>query len=245
MLPPPSDGSGSPGAPRQAPDDQDNKAKLDDTVTERRLSSAPCRRWSWTWTTPRSSKTTRLRLPQPRDIPDTAPQECRGTAQAALMEEQEGDSGRGGAGLLLLIALITWWYFIRDIKSPQEEAPPPEPAPVAEPEKTGCPACPAGSLRSHGRVSRGKDRRQGGVTRLLSLKIKLVYKEDPRIAREIQSKSFALRDGLYYNLRNKSFANLTDKDGVEQLREELRGVVNNYLNAGQVDQVLFEELLVK
>jgi flagellar basal body-associated protein FliL len=84
-----------------------------------------------------------------------------------------------------------------------------------------------------------------GVTRVLSLTIKLVYKEDPRLATELSTKRFALRDGLYYNLKNKTFANLTDQESVEQLREELRGVVNNYLNTGTVEQVLFEELLVK
>ena len=84
-----------------------------------------------------------------------------------------------------------------------------------------------------------------GVAKVLTLKLKLVYKEHPMLERELLTKHFALRDGLYYNLKNKSFANLTDKDSVEQLREELRGVVNNYLNTGQVEQVLFEELLVK
>lgn len=243
MLSPPSDGSGSPGAPRQAPtspDDQDNKAKLDDT--ELNVGS------------PRAMQKVELDLddapfledeetpaPTAEDIPAAAPQEFEEQLKLPFWKNKKVVLG-GGGGLLLLIVLITWWYFIRDVKAPQEEAPPP-PA-VAEPEKPAAPPAPPEIFVPMDAFLVEKTDAKG-ITRLLSLKIKLVYKEDQRIAREIQSKNFALRDGLYYNLRNKSFANLTDKDGVEQLREELRGVVNNYLNTGQVDQVLFEELLVK
>jgi flagellar FliL protein len=243
MLPPPSDGSGSPGVPRQTAspsDDQDNKAKLDDT--ELNVGS------------PRAMQKVELDLddapfleddeappPTEEDIPAPPPQEFEDQIKLPFWKNKKVVIG-GGAGLLLLIVLLTWLFFFRDVKAPKEEAPPP-PA-VAEPEKPAAPPAPPEAFVPMDAFLVEKTDAKG-VTRILSLKIKLVYKDDQRMAREIQSKNFALRDGLYYNLRNKSFANLTDKDGVEQLREELRGVVNNYLNTGQVDQVLFEELLVK
>ncbi|MBI4803940.1 MAG: flagellar basal body-associated FliL family protein [Desulfovibrio sp.] len=243
MLPPPSDGSGSPGDPLQTPassDEQDNKAKLDDT--ELNVGS------------PRAMQKVELDLddapfleddeappPADEDIPAPAPQEFEEQIKLPFWKNKKVVLG-GGAALLLLIILIVWWFFFRGVKVPKEEPPPPPP--VTEPEKPAAPPAPPEAFVPMDAFLVEKTDAKG-ATRILSLKIKLVYKDDQRLTREIQSKNFALRDGLYYNLRNKSFANLTDKDGVELLREELRGVVNNYLNTGQVDQILFEELLVK
>lgn len=149
----------------------------------------------------------------------------------------------GGGGLLLLLGLAIWWFFLRSVEPP----PPPPPPPVVEPPKPAEPPPPPPPtdvyVPMEPFVVEKTDAK--GVSKVLTVKIKLVYKEDPRLAQELQAKTFSVRDGLYFNLKNKSFDLLTDKDSVEPLREELRGVVNNYLNSGQIDQVLFEELLVK
>lgn len=169
------------------------------------------------------------------------PQELEGPVKLPLWKKKKVLFG-GAGGLLLLIGLAVWWFFIRDVTPP-----PPPPPPVQEPQKPVEPPAPPPPrdifMEMAPFVVEKTDEK--GITKVVSLKIKLVYKEDPRLASELQAKSFAVRDGLYYNLKNKAFANLTDKDSVEQLRDELRGVVNNYLNTGQIEQVLFEEMLVK
>lgn len=246
--PPPPDGSDASGGsrlggPLPGSDDQ-AKAKLDDT--ELAVGS------------PRALQKVELDLddapfledeeevapPPPQDIaPPSEIQDLGEPVRLPLWKNKKIVISGGGL-LLLLIGLAVWWFFLRAEAPPP---PPPPPPPVVEPPKPVEPPPPPPpqdvfvSLDPF--LVEKTDAK--GAARVLTLKIKLVYKEDPRMERELQSKSFALRDGLYYNLKNKSFAILTDKDSIEQLREELKGVVNNYLNAGQVDQILFEELLVK
>ncbi|WP_243359302.1 flagellar basal body-associated FliL family protein [Fundidesulfovibrio terrae] len=240
--------SGSAGGPRSdalSADEQDqNKAKLDDT--ELNVGS------------PRAAQKVELDLddapfleeeeappPPAEEIPAAPPAHDLGEPVKLPIWKNKKVLFGGVGGLLLLIGLAAWWFFIREVKVHEEPPPPPPPAPApVEPPKPAEPPPPQDVFVPMEPFLVEKTDTKGAF-KILSLKIKLVYKEDPRLAREIQTKSFALRDGLYYNLKNKSFTNLTDKDSVEKLREELRGVVNNYLNTGQIDQVLFEELLVK
>lgn len=243
--PPPPDGSDASGGsrlggPLPGSDDQ-AKAKLDDT--ELAVGS------------PRALQKVELDLddapfledeeeaapPPPEDLPPISePQDLGEPVRLPLWKNKK--IVISGGGVLLLICLAAWWFFLRT-----EEAPPPPPPPVVEPPKPVEPPPPPPPqdvfVPLEPFLVEKTDAK--GATRVLTLKIKLVYKEDPRIERELQAKAFAVRDGLYYNLKNKSFDILTDKDSIEQLREELKGVVNNYLNSGQVDQILFEELLVK
>jgi flagellar FliL protein len=244
--PPPTDGSDSSGGSRTAAlspvDDEQAKAKLDDT--ELNIGS------------PRALQKVELDLddapfleeevdaaPVVEEIPTApTPQELEEPFELPIWKNKKV---LGGAGILLVfLGLAVWWFFLRTKEAPP---PPPPPPPIEEapkPEEPAAPPVPPAAYFSMEPFVVEKTDAKGG-TKILTLKIKLVYKEDPQLAQELQSKSLALRDGLYYNLKNKSFGNLTDKKSVDQLREELRGVVNNYLNTGQVDQVLFEELLVK
>lgn len=250
-APAPPDDSGSAGGPRQDAMSVDDsaKAKLDDTE----INSA----------SPRAAQKVDLDL-------DDAPFLEEETPEPAPAAEPEAPSLEedltpvvlpwwkrkkivipGGGLLLVIIGLLVWWFLFRDHqqaqqetqppppqeqpKEPQAPPPPPEPAPPPPPKDIYQPLAPF--------VIEMDDAK--GVTRVLTVTLKLVYKDESPVARELQLKSFAVRDGLYYNLKNKHFEILTDKQAVEALREELRGVVNNYLSTGQIDQVLFEELLVK
>lgn len=247
MTPPPADGSASSGGPRTdaltTEGQEQNKAKLDDT--ELNVGS------------PRAAQKVELdlddapfleeeeALPAPsEEIPAAPPPQAIEEAVKLPIWKNKKVVFGGLGGLLLLIGLAVWWFLLREVKPPVREEPAPPPVASEEPSQPAPPPPPADMFVSMDPFVVEKPDAKGGV-KVLTLKIKLVYKEDPRLARELQNKIVILRDGLYYNLKNKSFANLTDKDSVEKLREELRGVVNNYLNAGQVDQVLFEELLVK
>lgn len=152
-----------------------------------------------------------------------------------------------GAGLLLFLIILGTWFFIfrptpgeqppppvEETKAPEAPAPPPEPEAPPQPPEVALPLAPF-------LVEKTDDK---GGARLVTIKIKIIYREE-RLGRELELKSFPLRDGLYYNLKNKTLHELTDKNNAEPLREELRGVVNNYLNSGQIETVLFDELLVK
>lgn len=248
MLPPP-EGNGSTGDPRQdamSPEGDDAaKAKLDDT--ELNVGS------------PRAMQKVELDLddapflqddepapPPPQAAPEreTSPQ-AEAPLQLPVWKRKKVLIG-AGAGLLILVGFLVWWLFLRSTEPPPPP-PPPTPPPVQEPPKPVEPPPPPPPQDIYVPLEAFVVEKidEKGVAKVLTLKLKLVYKENPMLERELLTKNFALRDGLYYNLKNKSFANLTDKDSVEQLREELRGVVNNYLNTGQVEQVLFEELLVK
>ncbi|GFK92548.1 hypothetical protein NNJEOMEG_00373 [Fundidesulfovibrio magnetotacticus] len=249
MVPaPPPDDPGATGPRSQAfvaEDSEQTKAKLDDAELS-------------TTGSPRALQKVELDLddapfleeeeelpPPPEELPKAPAPQPLGDVPVKLPLWKNKKVILGAAALLLiLIGFCGWWFFLRADEPPP---PPPPPPPVVEPPKPVEPPPPPPPAdifvpMAPFLVEKSDEK---GATKILSLKVKLVYKEDPRLAQEIQAKTFSLRDGLYYNLKNKSFALLTDKDSVEQLRDELRGVVNNYLNTGQIDQILFEELLVK
>ena len=243
-APPPPDGPGTPGGTSGGAlsADEQAKARLDDTEL-----AAP---------TPKAAQKVELDLDDapfleeeeaPPPAVEEAPPPLEGPdldqpVKLPIWKNKKVVFG-GGAGLLILLGLAVWWFFLRSVEPPKPVEPPPPP-PIAEPPKPPEPPAPQDvSVPMDAFVVEKADAK--GVVRVLTLKLKLIYKENPQLARELQVKNFSLRDGLYYNLKNKSFDNLTDKQSIEQIREELRGVVNNYLNYGQVEQLLFEELLVK
>ncbi len=152
-----------------------------------------------------------------------------------------------GAGVLLLVIVLGTWFFVlrpTPVEPPpvvEEPAPePPAPPVPAEPEEPPIPPEVPLTLPPF-LVEKTDDK---GTAHLVTIKIKILYREE-RLGKELELKNFSLRDGLYYNLKNKTLKELTDKNNAEPLREELRGVVNNYLNSGQIETVLFDELLVK
>jgi flagellar FliL protein len=147
-----------------------------------------------------------------------------------------------GGALVVILALTAWLV----LRKPAPPPPPPveeTPAPAQEPEQPPAPEEKPEQfyVLDPFLVEKPDDK---GHIRLITLKIKLGYK-DEQLADELKRKNLVLRDGLYYNLKNKSFGNLTDKKAVDTLRDELKGVVDNYLNTGQIEEVLFDDLLVK
>ncbi len=66
-----------------------------------------------------------------------------------------------------------------------------------------------------------------------------------KLAFEIRSKKLVLRDAIYYYLKNKDLTFLSDKKNVATLKQDLVGVLNQYLSNDQLQDLLIEEYLVK
>lgn len=69
--------------------------------------------------------------------------------------------------------------------------------------------------------------------------------ENEKLAWEAKSKKVVLRDAMFYYLRNKNLQFLADKNSVEVLKSDLLAVINQYLNNGQLEDLLIENYLVK
>lgn len=83
-----------------------------------------------------------------------------------------------------------------------------------------------------------------GKLRFLVCKFSAVT-ENEKLAWEAKSKKVVLRDAMFYYLRNKNLQFLADKDSVEVLKSDLLAVINQYLNNGQLEDLLIENYLVK
>ena len=62
---------------------------------------------------------------------------------------------------------------------------------------------------------------------------------------EIKRKQIILRDAIYYYLKNKDFMFLNSKKNGERLKKDILTVVNQYLNNGQLENILIEEYVIK
>jgi len=69
--------------------------------------------------------------------------------------------------------------------------------------------------------------------------------ENERLSWEVGTKKVVLRDAIFYYLRNKSLLFLADKGNVEVLKSDLLAVINQYLDNGQLEELLIENYLVK
>ena len=59
----------------------------------------------------------------------------------------------------------------------------------------------------------------------------------------LSAAALLLRDALYFYLKNKNAAYLTDAKNIEQIKKELADVLDGYLRSGQVEDMLFESYL--
>ena len=65
------------------------------------------------------------------------------------------------------------------------------------------------------------------------------------VLQETQNKAIVIRDALYFYLKNKSYDFLTHPDNTQAIKNDLSSVINGYLTAGKVDDMLFERYLTK
>lgn len=81
-------------------------------------------------------------------------------------------------------------------------------------------------------------------TRFLIARFAMTTKDEMVVA-EYGRKSLILRDAVYFYLKNKDLQYLSDKKNVDKLKKDLLMVINQYIVAGQFDEILFEKYLVR
>ena len=62
---------------------------------------------------------------------------------------------------------------------------------------------------------------------------------------EFKRNRIVVRDAVYYYLKNKSLEFLTDKNNTEALKKDVLSVINQFIGAQPLDNLLIEEYLVK
>jgi len=68
--------------------------------------------------------------------------------------------------------------------------------------------------------------------------------DNPALFGELGAKNIAVRDAVYYYLRNKPLTFLADKDSRDMLKQDLLSVINEQISADKVQELYFEEYLV-
>lgn len=81
-------------------------------------------------------------------------------------------------------------------------------------------------------------------TRFLIARFAMTTK-DERVVAEYGRKTLILRDAVYFYLKNKDLQFLADKKNVEKLKKDLLMVINQYIVAGEFEEILFEKYLVR
>ena len=140
----------------------------------------------------------------------------------------------GGGGAL-------WWFVLRT-------PPPPPPAPQVVVVPSTPPAGPTAEflipiapfwLELTNESPRDKDK-----IFFLVCKFTAISKSEG-VIQETQNKAIVIRDALYFYLKNKSYDFLTNPDNTKAIKHDLSSVINGYLTAGKVDDMLFERYLTK
>lgn len=153
----------------------------------------------------------------------------------------------GGLGLLLVLGAAAFFL----LRKPKPPPPPPEPAPVEAPvpEPTPEPPPPEPPAPPQERVMamapflvEMTDAK--GRTRFLTIRFTAVTL-DPAVELEFKRNIVVVRDAVYYYLKNKDMAFLTDKKNTETLKKDVLSVINQFIGAQPLDNLLIEEFLVK
>lgn len=148
--------------------------------------------------------------------------------------------------ILLLSTILVKLFFFSDtpavVEEPIteetfEEAPQSLPEPPPPPEEPGVTL-----LRMDPFWVEQKDKKNH--TRFLVARFAMTT-TDPVVVAEYGRKTLILRDAIYFYLKNKDLQFLSDKKNVEKLKSDLLMVINQYIVAGQFDEILFEEYLVR
>lgn len=146
-------------------------------------------------------------------------------------------------GVILILLVVIVFLVLREPEAP----PPPPPAPVEEmqpEEKT--PAVveetPQILIRLDPFLIEQKDRE--GRIRFLEIRV-LISTEDEGLSKQFKQETYAVRNALFYYLKNKNLQFLSDKENSDKLKKELLAIINQYMGFGQFETLMFEQYLVR
>jgi flagellar FliL protein len=147
-----------------------------------------------------------------------------------------------GLGVILLLLVIIVILLLREPEAPPPPPPPPVEEVAPEPTPEEVPETPQIIIKLDPFLIEQTDTE--GAIRFLEVSI-LLSTEDEGLARQFKQETFAVRNALYYYLKNKDLQFLSDKENSEKLKKELLVIINQYMGFGQFDTLMFEQYLVR
>jgi len=144
-----------------------------------------------------------------------------------------------------VIAFLIVIIFILLIREPDAPPPPPPPVEEVKPEEKvpgAVEEIPEILIRLDPFLIEQKD--ADGQIRFLEVRVVVSTPEDG-LARQFKQETYAVRNALYYYLKNKDLQFLSDKENSDKLKKELLAIINQYMGFGQFETLLFEQYLVR
>nr|WP_321257440.1 flagellar basal body-associated FliL family protein [uncultured Pseudodesulfovibrio sp.] len=144
-------------------------------------------------------------------------------------------------GVILILVVVIIILLLREPDAP----PPPPPTPIEEilPEETPVAVeTPQILIRLDPFLIEQKD--EEGNIRFLEIRV-LVSTEDEGLSMQFKQETYAVRNALFYYLKNKDLQFLSDKNNSDKLKSELLAIINQYMGFGQFETLMFEQYLVR
>ena len=85
---------------------------------------------------------------------------------------------------------------------------------------------------------------QKGRSRFMTIRFSAATREHA-VELEFKRNYIVVRDAVYYYLKNKSLEFLTDKNNADALKKDVLSVINQFIGAQPLDNLLIEDYLVK
>jgi flagellar FliL protein len=63
------------------------------------------------------------------------------------------------------------------------------------------------------------------------------------VAEEIEKRKAQIRDIIIITLSSKSYEEVSSREGKDQLRNEIKDTINNFLTKGKIKNVFFTDLI--
>jgi flagellar FliL protein len=182
---------------------------------------------------------------EPEDALDAPKKERKALGLPLWLKNKYVLIGGLAAALLLAVGILVYMLFFGE----EEQPPPPEPLPTQEASQGQEKAAPP-PPEAPGEVLIRLDpfwveQKDGkGDTRFLFTRFALTT-TDERLAGEFQRKLVLVRDAIFYYLKNKNLAFLSDKNNSQELKKDLLTVINQYMGAAQFQTLLIEQYLIR
>jgi flagellar protein FliL len=150
-----------------------------------------------------------------------------------------------GIAAALVVAGAAFFLLKKSPAPPVEQAPPQPveaPQPPPPPEPTPEPPKPEIIMNLAPFLIELTDKQ--GHTHFLTIRFSAVTL-DPAVELEFKRNTIVVRDAVYYYLKNKSMDFLTDKNNADMLKKDVLSVINQFIGAQPLDNLLIEDFLVK
>lgn len=83
------------------------------------------------------------------------------------------------------------------------------------------------------------------VTRYIKVSVVLTYTSNTKqLAVELPERVYMIKDRIYSIIRAYNYDQLRTNEGIEMLKADIKREINSMLRNGQIDDVLFEELII-